>query len=72
LGVKEDSLLVVGDYMTKAQLAKLMELIKVYLESLDDTHKDECYGTQRGMAEGELDNFLMWLNNHKTSTKEEA
>jgi hypothetical protein len=51
--------------MRKDTLANITALVDEYKETLDNTHKDEWYCTNREHWETEAYNFLKWLKETK-------
>ena len=47
--------------MTQAEIERLKALMERYLNELDDFKKDELYGTERGVHQSMLEDFLIWL-----------
>lgn len=48
--------------MKKFSKAQLKKLMKEWTEQLDDSDRDETYGTEKSLAYGVLNNFLDWLD----------
>lgn len=47
--------------MTEKEIQHLKALVERYLDELDDFKKDELYGTERGVHQSMIEDFLIWL-----------
>ena len=45
--------------MTKQEF---IDLFQKFIDSLDDTHRDEYYNTEAGISQRTLDRFIEWLD----------
>lgn len=51
--------------MQKYTSDDLNDLIKIYVESLDDRYKDSRYATDQQFAAVEISKFLEWIENRE-------